>query len=60
VVNIPLTLNHHQTAALAALAARMALRDLRDIAKDDNEAYEMLYALENLRQALGAVGYWQR
>ena len=55
-LNITVELSNDQALALAQLIKRIPLSDLRSNAQDDEEAYSMQSALEQVRKALSEQG----
>lgn len=53
---ITVTLPAHEAWALTELCKRIGFGDCRSNAIDDSEAYNMLYAMEHVRQALAQQG----
>ena len=59
-VIIHFELPEDQAMALAQFLKRVGYSAYRECAVDENEAYEMVYAADQLRQALARQGYAPR
>ena len=59
-VIIDLALSHDDAAALAQFLKRVGFTTYRMHARNDDEAYAMFMAAEDLRRALAAAGYAPR
>ena len=59
-ITIQLELTDDQALALAQFIKRVGYRAYRECAVDENEAYTMVYAADQLRQALARQGYAPR
>ena len=55
-LNLQIALSHDQAAALAQLIKRITLTSLRANAANDDEAYDMQRALEEVRRGLVEQG----
>ena len=56
-LNITVELSNDQALALAQLIKRIPLSDLRSNAQDEEEAYVMQGALQQVRKALSEQGF---
>ena len=56
-LNLQIALSHDQAAALAQLIKRITWSSLRENAANDDEAYEMQRALEEVRKGLVEQGF---
>lgn len=59
-VTIQAELSEQQAWALAELLKRVGYGDVRPLAVDEQEAYDMIYAGEKVRAALAEKGYAPR
>lgn len=59
-VVVTLDLPHLQAQALAQLVKRIGWTELRQNAQDDEEAYDMRNAVQELQNALALAGYAPR
>lgn len=59
-IRIEVELPDEQAWALAEFLKRLGFSDVRPLAVDEREAYDMIYANEKVRQALAEAGYAPR
>ena len=59
-VTISVELSPTQARALAQFCKRVGFTDCRSNAVSDDEAYQMIYALNDVREALALQGYAPR
>lgn len=59
-VTIQAELSGQQAWALAEFLKRVGFSDVRPLAVDEREAYDMIYASEKVRAALAEKGYAPR